>query len=312
MKQTVHTCSVKQDAGRTMTCREVLLIGLLSLVWGGSFFFVGVAVRELPPFTIVFFRVALAACLLSLFMACKGIAMPRSATLWGSFVVMGVLNNVIPFSLIVWGQTHIASGLASILNATTPLFSIVLAHVVSKDEQLTYGRAVGGGIGWLGVLLLIGVDSLQEGGSVAGQCAVLGGACSYACAAIYGRRFKGLSPLTVTTGMLCASALMMAPVAALVDTPWVYTISGSTILALTGLATLSTALAYLIYFRVLATAGATNLLLVTFLIPVSAIMLGALFLNEHLHWNAFAGMGVICVGLLVIDGRLVQRAVKTP
>ncbi|MDJ0721520.1 MAG: DMT family transporter, partial [Desulfobacterales bacterium] len=224
------------------------------------------------------------------------------------FIVMGALNNLIPFSLIVWGQTHIESGLASILNGTTPIFSVVLAHFLTKDERLTTRRISGVVTGWAGVAVLIGINSLQGIGiEVFGQIAVLGAALAYACAAIYGRRFKGFSPLVVATGMLCASTLMMTPLALCVDQPWNLSPGISTMMALVGLAAISTSLAYIIYFRLLATAGPTNLLLVTFLIPLSAILLGVLFLGERPGWNALAGMGLIFTGLVVIDGRLLNR-----
>ena len=234
--------------------------------------------------------------------------MPSSLGLWGGFIVMGALNNLIPFSLIVWEQTHIESGLASILNGTTPIFSVILAHFLTKEERLTANRMSGVLVGWVGVTVLIGIDSLRGFGiEVFGQIAVLGAAFSYACAAIYGRRFKGLSPLVVATGMLCGSTIMMTPMALFIDQRWNLSPSGYTMMALFGLAAISTSLAYIIYFRVLATAGPTNLLLVTFLIPLSAILLGVMVLGERLELNAFVGMGLIFIGLIAIDGRLLER-----
>ena len=264
--------------------------------------------QEVTPLTIVWCRVALAALVLLVAVRLKGEKMPTKPGIWGAFFAMGALNNLIPFSLIVWGQTHIASGLASILNATTPIFSVILAHFLTRDERLSGHRVSGILVGWLGVAVLIGVDSLQGfGAAVAGQLAVMGAALSYACAAIYGRRFKSLSALVVATGMLCGAAVMMTPLALVIEQPWHLSPGGMTLAALLALAVFSTALAYLIYFRVLATAGATNILLVTFLIPVSAILLGYMVLGERLGWNAFAGMGLVFCGLLAIDGRLLGR-----
>jgi drug/metabolite transporter (DMT)-like permease len=181
---------------------------------------------------------------------------------------MGALNSLIPFGLIVWGQTHIGSGLASILNGTTPIFCVILAHFLTKEERLTTNRMSGVLVGWVGVTVLIGIDSLRNFGiEMLGQFAVLGAAFSYAGAAIYGRRFKGLSPLVVATGMLCGSTIMMTPMALFIDQPWHLSPSDYTMIALFGLAAISTSLAYIIYFRILATAGPTNLLLVTLLIP---------------------------------------------
>jgi drug/metabolite transporter (DMT)-like permease len=235
--------------------------------------------------------------------------MPISLSLWGAFFIMGALNNLIPFSLIVWGQTHIESSLASILNATTPIFSVVLAHFLTREEQLTFNRMTGILIGWIGVTVLIGIESLKGFGiEVLGQIAVLGAGFFYACAAIYGRRFSGMDPVVVSTGMLCGSTIMMIPLALIIEQPWNLNPSAITWASLFGLSAISTSLAYIIYFRVLATAGATNLLLVTFLVPVSAILLGVIILGERPGWNAFGGMALIFLGLMAIDGRLLQRA----
>ena len=298
----------RETVNRVMGVNEWILIILLSIMWGSSFFFVGVAVKDLTPLTIVLCRVTLASIILLAVVHLKGDKMPSSPGLWGTFFVMGALNNLIPFSLIVWGQTHIESGLASILNATTPIFSVVLAHFLTREERLTINRATGVLIGWIGVTLLIGIESLRGFGiEVIGQIAVLGAALSYACAAIYGRRFKGVSPLVVATGMLCGSTVMLTPVALLIEKPWNLSPGAMTIMALIGLSAVSTSLAYIIYFRVLATSGPTNILLVTFLIPISAILLGSMVLGERLGWNAFVGMGLIFIGLIAIDGRLIRR-----
>lgn len=292
---------------RVMGIKEWGLIIILSILWGGSFFFVGVAVKEMPPLTIVLCRVALASIILLVIVYLKGDKMPSSPGLWGAFIIMGALNNLIPFSLIVWGQTHIESGLASILNATTPIFSVVLAHFLTREERLTANRITGVTIGWIGVAMLIGIESLRGFSiEVFGQLAVVGATFSYACAAIYGRRFKGINPLIVATGMLCGSTIMMTPLALVIEQPWNLSPGITTLMALFGLAAVSTSFAYIIYFQVLATAGPTNLLLVTFLIPVSAILLGVVVLAERLAWNAFAGMGLIFIGLIAIDGRLLK------
>jgi drug/metabolite transporter (DMT)-like permease len=289
------------------------LIVILSILWGGSFFFIAVAVKEMPPLTIVLCRVALASVILLAVVHIKGHRMPSSLGRWGAFLIMGALNNIIPFGLIVWGQTHIDSGIASILNATTPIFTVLLAHFLTTDERLTVNRIAGIIIGWLGVTALIGIESLKGFGiEVVGQAAILGASLSYAIAAIYGRRFKGMNPLVVATGMLCGSTIMMIPLTLLFEQPWSLSPGYMTLSALFGLSALSTSLAYIIYFRVLATSGPTNLLLVTFLIPISAILLGSLVLGERLGWNAFIGMGMISVGLIVIDGRLLRRFRRGP
>jgi drug/metabolite transporter (DMT)-like permease len=296
----------------TMGRREWAMLLLLALVWGGSFFFNGVAVRELPSFTLVWLRVAVAAVCLWVLLAAMGLRMPRGGAVWAAFFGMGLLNNVLPFVLIVWGQHHIGSGLASILNATTPLFTVLVAHWLTDDEKLTRLKAIGVVVGFAGAAVMIGPDALRGlGGGVLAQLACLGGALSYAFAGIFGRRFRrmGVAPLATAAGQVTASAVLLLPLMLLADRPWLLPMPHvATWLAVLGVGTLSTALAYVLYFRILAAAGATNLLLVTFLIPVSAILLGVLVLGEVLLARQVAGMALVGVGLACIDGRL-PRAV---
>jgi drug/metabolite transporter (DMT)-like permease len=223
---------------------------------------------------------------------------------------MGLLNNLIPFSLIFWGQTHIASGLASILNSTTPLFTAVLAHFLTRDERLTANRLAGVLAGLAGVVVMIGPDVLVGlRANVLAQSAVLCAALSYALAGIYGRRFRGTPPLVTAAGQVTSTSVLLLPVVLLADRPWTLPLPGArTWAAVAGLALLCTALAYVIYFRILAVAGATNLLLVTFLIPVSALLLGGLVLGERLEPRHFGGMGLIALGLAAMDGRPLRKA----
>ena len=297
---------MKNSTNKVMGLLEWFLLIMLAMIWGGSFFFGKVAVAELPPFTIVLGRVAIAALALNLFVVATGRRMPGSLKDWGLFLVMGALNNMIPFSLIFWGQIQIASSLASILNATTPLWTILLAHFLTGDERLNPSRLIGVVLGIIGVAIIIGPDALKGfGANVAAQLAVVGAAVSYALAGIFGKRFKGIPPLVTATGQLTCSTLIMIPVTALVDRPWMIPIPGAqTWGAVIALALVCTALAYVIYFRILATAGATNLALVTFLIPVSALLLGMALLGERLDVRHFTGMGVIGFGLAAIDGRI--------
>jgi len=290
---------------KVMGFKEWGLIGFLALIWGASFFFVKIAVATMTPLTVVACRVGLAALLLMAFALSTGRQLPRNIRTWGALFVLGALNNVIPFSLITWGQTHIDSGLAAILNATTPVFSVILAHFLTRDEPLTKNRLAGVLLGWTGVAVLMGIDSLHGiGMKTAGQAAVLGAAFLYSLAAIFGRRFRDIDPVVVATGMLTGSATIMIPLAFIIERPLSLHPTAVTFAALFSLAAISTSLAYIIYFYVLAKAGATNILLVTFLIPVSAIFLGMAVLDETPGWNAFAGMGLIFAGLICIDGRL--------
>ena len=303
--------SASNTINQSMGTREWVLMIVLSIIWGGSFFFVGVAVKEMPPLTIVWCRVGFAAMILLGFVHLTGRKMPGQFSFWGAIIIMGALNNLIPFILIVWGQTHIESSLASILNATMPIFSVILAHLMTRDERLTVNRSTGILLGWIGVTILIGIESLKGFGvHIFGQLAILGAAISYSFAAIFGRRFQHLDPIVVAAGMVTASAIMMTPLAFFVDKPWSLSPGAGTWAALLGLAVLSTSVAYILYFRILATAGATNVSLVTFLIPVSAIFLGVVALGERPGWNAFTGMGLIFLGLAAIDGRLLVRLKK--
>lgn len=304
--------SIAETAGRLAMGRaEWAMLLALSVLWGGSFLFVGIAVAELPTLTLVWLRVALAALVLWAAVAATGRRLPRAPRVWAAFLGMGLLNNVIPFSLIVAGQHSIASGLASILNATTPLFTVVVAGFLLADERPGRLQLVGVAAGLAGVAVMIGPDALAGLGTNAlAQLAVLGGALSYACAAVFGRRFRrmGVDPLVTAAGQVGAATLLLSPAMLIADRPWTLPMPGvGTCAAVLGLAVLSTALAYLLYFRILARAGATSLSLVTFLIPVSAILLGGLVLDERLVPTDFAGMACIALGLAAVDGRLFRR-----
>ncbi len=288
-----------------MTPWEWFLLIVLALVWGGAFFFSEIALEALQPFTIVFARVSLAAVALWLVVLAMGLPVPRAAGFWGALFAMGAINNVLPFSLIVWGQTAISGGLAAILNASTPVFTVLLAHAFTRDEKLTPGRLAGVLLGLAGVAVMIGPEAVAGlGGSVAGQLAVIAAAICYACAGIFGRRFADRPPLVTAAGQVTASSCLMLPLMLAIDRPWMLAMPGlATWGALLAMALLGTALAYIIYFRILSTAGATNILLVTLLVPVSAVLLGMAFLAERLEPYHIPGMILIGLGLLAIDGR---------
>ena len=296
---------------KSMPIKEWAMLFLLSILWGGSFFFIGIAVTELPPLTIVALRLSLAAATLWLILLIRGDKIPTSLPLWRTFFVMGLLNNVIPFSLIVWGQTHIASGLASIINATTPLFTVLIAGTFLSDEKMTPQKIAGVIIGLFGVIVLIGPSSLSyfETNTVA-QLAIVGAAISYGLASVYCRRFKtlGISPLTTTMCQVTAATLILLPVVIGMDQPNNFAaVSPRVWMAIFMLAIVSTALAYILYFRILSSSGATNVVLVTFLVPVTATLLGWLVLQEQLQVKHFIGMLFISLGLAAIDGRAWQK-----
>jgi drug/metabolite transporter (DMT)-like permease len=283
----------------------------LSVLWGGSFFFIGIAIRSVTPLTLVLIRVSFGATLLWLWQALRraplGLALHHAPAL----TVLALLNNVLPFLLFAWAQEVIPSGLASILNATTPIWGVIVAHLFTQDERMTPARLAGVLLGFAGVAVMIGADLLgQIGRHVLAQLGCLAATLSYAFAGVWGRRFRGMgvAPVGVATGSLTAAAIVMAPLVLLFEPPW-QTVppAPEAWAALICLASVSTALAYILYYRLLATAGATNSLLVTFLIPVTAILLGTFLLGEQLAPRHFAGMFLIGCGLAAIDGRLLRR-----
>ena len=299
---------------RPMTPFEWGLLLLLSVLWGGSFFFVGMAVKQLPPFTIVALRVSIAAALLWLTAPATGLSPQNMRAQIGPLLVLGLLNNAIPFTLIVWGQTHLASGLASILNASTPVITVVAAHFLTTTERLNARKIAGALFGLIGVAAMIAPDlahGLRQ--ELLAELAILGAALAYALSSVYGRRFRaaGLAPIDVAAGQMTASSLMLLPLALIVDRPWSLPAPSLEVAsAVLGLAALSTALAYVVYFRILAGAGATNVVLVTLLAPATSVLLGAFSLGEHLAPRDFLGLLLIAIGLALIDGRPVQAMAR--
>lgn len=283
-----------------------VLLAALALVWGGSFFFAEVALSQLPPLTITLFRVGLALPVLFLVVRIKGIQIPGGARIWGAYLGMGALNNALPFSLIFWGQTQIESGLASILNGTTAMFGAVMAGILLRDEPLTSQKLIGAALGFLGVAVIMGPSTLTsfDPRNLA-QLAVLAAAFSYALASVWGKLFlAGQPPLMNALGMVVGSTVLMLPLVFYVEGMPRLDLSVEVWCALIGIAVLSTALAYLMYFDILRRAGSANLMLVTLLIPPVAVGLGAGFLGETLSREAFLGFLVIGLGLVVTDGRL--------
>lgn len=277
---------------------------------GGSFLFVEVALRGLPALTIVLGRVGIAALILGAVMALRGLRLPRRA--WGAVLMMGLLNNVIPFTLFVLAQGRIDGSLAAIVNATTPLWTVIVAHLFTTDERITPPKAAGLVFGFAGVVVMAGGAGGGERLAILG---CLGAAMAYGFAGVWGRRFRrlGVPPLATAFGTVASSSLMLLPLVLVLDRPWTLSWPGQgPVLAVLALAALSTALAYLIYFRLLASAGATNLSLVTFLIPVSAVAMGVAFLNETVLPRHLAGFALIVAGLLAMDGRIARWARSKP
>jgi drug/metabolite transporter (DMT)-like permease len=292
-----------------MNRADWLILFALALIWGGAFFFIHVAVHSLPPLTYVWLRLSIAAGGLLLYLKAKGEPLGLPREVWKAMLILSLLNNVLPFALFGWSQQHIASGLASILNATTPIWGVVVAHLFTRDERMTPARLAGVVLGFGGVAMMIAPTLAGTAIGALPMLACVTASLSYALAAVYARRFRAvnLKPLSVSTGQLTAGALIMLPVALIADRPWILAMpSLGAWSALAALALICTAFAYVLYFRLIDHAGATNALLVTLLVPPTAILLGGLFLGERLAAQDFFGLGLIALGLAAIDGRLLS------
>lgn len=295
-----------------MTPRLWGMLVLLSAIWGASFFLAAVALAGFPPLTIVLGRVAIAAVVLALLCHALGLGLPRGRAAWLAVAGMGLLNNAVPFALIIAGQQFIPSGLAAVVNAATPVFGVLAAHALTRDEPATAAKLAGAATGLLGVAILAGPAAFATGGAaeLLGILLCLGACLSYGLSGVWSRRIKqaGLAPIPAAAGQCIASTLIVLPLVILFDQPW--TLAAPPIeaaLALVAFGLGPTALAYVLFYRVLAQAGATNTMLVTLLVPVTALLLGTLVLHEVLAPRHFAGMAVIALGLLVIDGRILAR-----
>jgi drug/metabolite transporter (DMT)-like permease len=296
------------EAPKTMDGQDWSMLILLSVLWGGAYFFTGVAVRELPPLTVVLARVFLASIALLPVFWYFGHALPRSLSGWLPFLGMGLLNNVLPFGFIFAGQTQITVGLSSIINAMTPLFTVIVMASF-QEERLTAYRIIGVLLGVVGVAVLRGFDGPPDGSQTLGIALCLAGALSYGFAALWGRKFLAdVPPVKSATCQLMCSTLIMTVVVSVVDRPWTLAVpSQETVWALVALAVFGTAAAYIVFFQILVRAGASNVMLVTLLIPVTALVLGNVFLGESIQSKEIIGALIIGAGLLFIDGRVINR-----
>lgn len=294
-----------------MSAKNWGLLLLLSLLWGSSFFFYKILVATLPPVTVVLGRVGIAAIALNLWLLAGGARLPPGR--WGRFMLLGFLNNVLPFVLIAWGETRINSGMASILNATTPIFMVLVAHFGTSDEKLTWGKIVGIACGIAGTVVLVGPAAFSGVSAVWGEIAVIVASCAYGFGGVYSRRFKDLPPLVAATGQITGGAILLVPLSLAADHPWTLAMPGWEVwAALLAIALVNTALAYFVYFKMLASAGVTYISLCTFLIPIIALLLGAVFLHEAVTTQAIAGMAIIALGLAAIDGRIARLLGRRP
>ncbi|MDC9834020.1 DMT family transporter [Rhizobium binxianense] len=289
------------------------LLVLLGLIWGGSFFFARIAVQHVPPLTLVFFRLLLAALALHIYIAGRFDFYSILWRRWREFLILGLINNALPHALIFFGQTRIGAGLAAILNATTPIWTVLIANYFTSDEKLSAAKIGGCLVGLAGTIVLIG-PGISAGGEAPLWALLLPvlAAISYGFAATYGKRFRNVPAPVTAAGQLTASSLIALPLSLLSDRPWTLAApSLDVLLAILALALLSTAFGYILYFRIMAAAGATNASLVTLLVPPSAILLGALFLGERLALGEFIGMALIGFGLVILDGRIYRLLSRT-
>ena len=294
---------------RIISTRSWVELLILAFIWGGSFLAIRLALNEVSVVTSVAHRVFWAALILWGYVAIARLPVPRDPGIWLGFFVMGLLNNVIPFSLMAWGQLYIPTGLTSVFNAGTAIFGALLAALMLADERLSLRKAIGIGIGFCGVAVAIGLDSLRDFDirSLA-QLAVIGGTISYAFASIWARvRLSGLKPQVAAAGMLTGSSLVMVPAALMIDGMPRFDIGWPATAAIAYYVIFATAGAYLLYYRIIAAAGAANTMIVTLLIPPVSIVLGAVVLNEVLSPNVYAGLALLALGLIVLDGRLLRR-----
>lgn len=297
-----------------MTGRAWVLLALMALLFGGAFPFIELGLRAADPVTLMVLRIGIAALALTVLLYTTGRKLPRGMAVWRALTLMGLFNTALPFALIMWGQTHLTAGLSAILNATAPLFTALLAHLFTEDEKLSARRLAGLVIGLAGLTLVMGAKAFDGPGHDFGaQLAVLGAALSYAVAGIYGRRsgLGRLEPVEAAAGMLLAAAALGLPLAFLLGTPAASLIAlsrdGVAQTGVAGLALLCTALTYPLYFFLLRTVGATNVLLVALLAPAAGVILGVVLLSESLAWTSATGLGVMLLGLTVMSGRLLSR-----
>ncbi|UZX45665.1 DMT family transporter (plasmid) [Agrobacterium sp. 13-2099-1-2] len=296
-------------SARPMSARNWGQLLLLGALWGGSFFFAHIAVAEIPPLALVLYRVSIAALVLHIWLRLRGLSFAPVLAKPMSFLFLALLNNVIPFSLIFTGQTAIGAGLASVFYATTPLWTILVANVLTADEKLSAVKLAGVALGIVGTAVTIGPGLLSDlSGPAWAKFAVIGAAISYAFAVVYAKGFKDISPTVVAAGQLTGATVLMVPVVlALYSPASIVTSSGPIWLAVLALAIFTTAFAFILYFNLIASAGATNASLVTLLVPASAIMLSSAFLDERLEVFELVGMTLIMVSLIIMDGRIFSR-----
>ena len=297
----------------SISTRAWIELTLLATIWGISFLAIRTALDEIGPFTSVMHRTFWAMLVLWGFVLIGRHPVPRSIRVWFAFVVMGLLNNAIPFSLMAWGQVHVPVGLTAIFNSASAIFGVVVAAMVFADERLSPRKVLGVGLGFLGVCLAIGFDSLRQFDTTSlAQLAIITGTLSYACASAWARKMlHGISPVVAAAAMLTSATVFTIPVAIFAEGPPNFALSAITWISISYYAVIATAIAYLLYYRILAMAGSGNLMLVTLMIPPVSIALGSIVRDESLHPGGYLGFALLALGLSIVDGRLWRRRKTT-
>jgi drug/metabolite transporter (DMT)-like permease len=295
---------------RTSTSVELALLLLLATLWGASYTFIKVGVATVPPVTFIAARTLIAGCLLLAILRLRGLSMPRDPQTWRRFLFQACMNSVLPFTLIAWAERSVEAGLAVILNSTTPIFTFLLTAAITRHEPVTARKLLGVLAGIAGTCLIIGVEALGGfGEALWAQLAVVAATIAYAGAAIFGRNFKGLDPMAA--GSMLSGAAILIPLSLVLDQPWTLSPSASSLAALLGLAVFSTALAFVIFFRLIHTLGSVGTTSQAYLRVPIGVAIGAVFLGESLSPTAWIGLGLVIVGVaaMTIPARR-QRIVR--
>ena len=289
-----------------MGWHEWLMLCLCAMLWGSAYVFNAVAIKELPHLTITLGRLVIASLFLQIVLRMYGLSMPRSWAIWGSFFIMTMLSNIGPYLLVLRGQMGTTSGLAAVLTATTPLFTILLAHAFTHDERMTANKLIGVLVGIAGVAIVVGFDAWAgASASFAAKLTLVAASLLYAIGSIYAKRFSGLPPLVIAACIMTSGALPSLPLAFYFDRPWRVPMPSLEVwIAVLCTGIFGSALAAISYFRLFTVAGATNAMLVTLLLPVTPIIGGAIYLGERLALREIAGGAVIMLALVIIDGRM--------
>lgn len=309
----MSTQAARGTPGPTNLALEIALLLLLSLIWGSSFTLIKVALATIPPFTMVAARVTIAAILLLCIATAQGHSLPRGMMVWLAFLVQGLLQSALPFTLISWGELHIASGLAGVLNATPPMFVLAITMMTGRAQRtISRQKMIGVGLGLAGVAVTMGIDALSGLGTAQplAQAAVLGASLCYALAPIWGQRFSKLPAIVTAAGAMSCAAIFMVPAAIAVEQPWTLAPTSQAVAAVTGLAVVCTALAMVIYFRLIRTLGPLGTTSGSYLRAGFAVVLGTALLGEDFAWSALAGMMLIVVGVIAVTVPMPARHIE--